>query len=158
MAGAYLAGPGVRRFLAGTILGAILAEGCAAPSPSPTAADAPDLAVLDLQVRNSGLRGGYLWLSMADQPQTGRWHQFGSAEFVCVTCPNAFRGIGSGYEIAVFDEACDLHGHFRTLGGRLQVAIDLGPTITLVPAPPLGDWMPADSLPAEPGTVPCSPP
>ena len=148
----------MRGFLATAILGAILAAACAEPSPSPTATDASALASLDLQVRNSGLRGGYLWLSMADQPQTGRWHQFGMAEFICVTCPNPFRGIGSGYEIAVFDEACNLHGRFRTPGGPLQVAIDLGPTVVLVPAPPLGDWVPGDSPPVERGTVPCSPP
>jgi hypothetical protein len=146
------------RLLALAVL-AIVVAACTEAPPSPSAnANGPPIAALDLQVRNSGMPGGYLWLSMADQRQTGRWHQFGMAEFMCVTCPRPFGGIGAGYEIAVFDEACALRARFRTPGGELQVAIDLGPTITLVPAPPLGDWLPGDSAPVDPGTVPCSPP
>lgn len=146
------------RFFAVAILALIVAA-CVDASPPPSAnAPGPAIAALGLQVRNSGMSGGYLWLSMADQRQTGRWHQFGMAEFMCVTCPRPFGGIGAGYEIAVFDEACALRARFRTLGGQLQVAIDPGPTITLVPAPPIGDWLPGDSEPAGAGIIPCSPP
>ena len=146
------------RFLACAVLAMAVAACTDAPPSSSANADGPPLAALDLQVQNSGMPGGYVWLSMADQRQTGRWHRFGMAEFLCVTCPRPFTGAGAGYEIVVFDEACALQARFRTLGGPLQVAIDLGPTITLVPAPPLGDWMPVESAPADPGTVPCPPP
>ena len=118
----------------------------------------PNLAQLDLQVRNSGLPGGYVWLSLAGQPGAGRWHQFGMAEFICVTCPKPFVGSGAAYEIAVLDETCRVRAVHRTTGGQLLVEIDLGPTVRLVQAPPLGDWLPADSAPADPTTIPCSPP
>ncbi len=138
---------------------AIVVAACVDATPPPSTNPAgPALATLDLQVRNSGMRGGYLWLSMADQRETGRWHQFGMAQFMCVTCPRAYGGLGTGYEIAVYDEACAVRARFQTLGGPLLVEIDLGPTIELVPAPPLGDWMPENSLPADAGTVPCSAP
>lgn len=146
------------RSLALVFLGAVVIGACAEAPDLPRAdADSPALSALDLQVRNSGLPGGYLWLAMEEQRNAGRWHRFGMAEFLCVTCPRRFFGVGTGYEIAVFDEACQLRARFRTLGGNLLVAIDLGPTITLDPAPPLGDWLPGDSIPADPATIPCSP-
>ena len=113
---------------------------------------------LDLQVRNSGLPGGYLWLAMADQPMTGRWHHFGMAQFMCVTCPRPFVGFGASYEIAVLDDSCQVRAIQRTAGGQLLVEIDPGPTVRLVPAPPLGDWLPEDSPPADAASVPCSRP
>jgi hypothetical protein len=147
------------RFLVLASFTVIVVSGCAEAPASPSAnEEGPALSALDLQVRNSGLPGGYLWLAMADQRNTGRWHRFWMAEFMCVTCPRPFGGIGTGYEIAVFDEACQLRARFRTPGGALQVAIDPGPTITLDVAPPLGDWLPGDSIPADPATIPCSPP
>jgi hypothetical protein len=147
------------RPLALAFLVALAVASCAEDAASPASVEpAPDLTALDLQVRNSGMPGGYLWLGIADQPSAGRWHPFGMAEFLCVTCPRPFLGAGAGYEIVVFDEACRQLADFRSLGGSLQVVIDLGPTIELVPAPPLGDWIPGDSPPADAGTVPCSPP
>ncbi len=138
---------------------AIAVTACAEEATPPASIEpGPALSALDLQVRNSGMRGGYLWLGIAEQPSAGRWHPFGMAEFLCVTCPRPFLGAGAGYDIAVFDEACALQARFQTLGGLLLVAIDLGPTIELVPAPPLGDWIPGDSAPADAGTVPCAPP
>jgi hypothetical protein len=118
----------------------------------------PSMVPLDLQVRNSGLPGGYVRLSIADQPNQSRWHRFGMAEFLCVTCPEPFVGSGSGYEIAVLDEACGVRATYRVDGGPLLVEIDLGPTFKIVQAPPIRDWMPADSPPADPATVPCVPP
>jgi hypothetical protein len=150
------------RPLALALLLAIAIAACdLAPAPAAPAVPVepvPALSALDLQVRNSGMPGGYLWLGIADQPNAGRWHPFGMAEFLCVTCPRPFLGAGAGYEIAVFDESCQQLASFQSSGGSLQVAIDLGPAIELVPAPPLGDWMPGDSPPADAGTVPCSPP
>jgi len=93
---------------------------------------------------------------MAGQPTTGRWHQFGMAEFICVTCPEAFVGVGASYEIAVLDESCHVRATLRTTGGQLLVEIELGPTIRLVDAPPLQDWLPADSAPVDPAAVPCA--
>lgn len=113
---------------------------------------------LNVQVRNSGLPGGYIWLGNPAEPGAGRWHRFGRAEFICVTCPEAFIGSGFGYDIDVFDEACRQLNGLRVDGGNLLVEIDPGPTIRVDHAPPLGDWMPADSTPAPLGSVPCSPP
>ena len=150
------------RRLALALLMAVTAAACdlaPAPAAPPVSVEpTPELSGLDLQVQNSGMPGGYLWLGIADQPNAGRWHRFGMAEFLCVTCPRPFLGAGAGYEIAVFDDACQQLANFQSRGGSLQVLIDLGPTIELVPAPPLGDWMPGDSPPADAGTVPCSPP
>jgi hypothetical protein len=144
--------------LALACLTAIAVAACgASPSPqNPVAAEGSLVSPIDLQVRNSGLPGGYLWLAMADQPTTGRWHRFGMAEFICVTCPEAFVGFGRSYEIAVLDEACHVRASLRTTGGKLLVDIDLGPTIKLVEAPPLQDWLPADSAPVDPASVPCA--
>lgn len=118
----------------------------------------PSAQRLDLQVRNSGLPGGYVWLSPADQPGPGRWHQFGMAEFFCVTCPVPVVGSGTGYDLAILDEFCRTRATYRTVGGQLLVEIDLGPTVRLVQAPPLRDWMPEDSMPADPASIPCSRP
>jgi len=146
------------RLLALAYLTAIAVAACGAGSApqSPMAAENSLVSPLDLQVRNNGLPGGYLWLAMADQPTTGRWHQFGMAEFICVTCPEAFVGFGTSYEIAVLDESCHVRASLRTTGGKLLVEIDLGPTIRLVQAPPLQDWLPGDSAPVDPTTVPCA--
>lgn len=114
---------------------------------------------LNVQVRNSGLPGGYLWLGIIGERPEGRWHRFGQAEFICVTCPEPFIGTGVGYQLAVFDESCRLLEFTGGVaGGSLLVEIDPGPTIRIGNAPPLGDWMPADSTPAPVGNVPCSPP
>lgn len=142
-------------------IGALVVAACAGPTPSTSSAPPADESVLvplDLRVRNSGLPAGYLWLSMTGQPGTGRWHRFGMAEFLCATCAVPFVGVGATYDVAVFDESCQLRAAHRTLGGQLQVEIDPGPTIKLVEAPPLGDWLPGDSPPADPGSIPCSPP
>jgi hypothetical protein len=113
---------------------------------------------LDLQVRNSGLiPGGFVWLSTADEPDENRWHRLGQAEFVCVTCPIPL-GPASGYEIAVLDASCRVQATYAVDGGALLVEIGPGPTIRLIPAPPLGDWMPGDSGPEDPARIPCSPP
>ncbi len=140
-------------------LAASLLLGCVGGEASTTDADggAQQLAPLDLQVRNSGLKdGGYLWLAITGG--AGRWHRFGQAELVCVTCPVPFGGVGPSYDIAVFDLACQLRGRFQTTGGSLQVAIDLGPSVTLVAAPAVTDWMPSDSTPVDAGDVPCAQP
>ena len=134
---------------------------CTGPTPSTSSGPPVSqsvLAPLDLRVRNSGLRGGYLWLSLAGQPGEGRWHRFGQAVFLCATCPVRFVGAGVAYEIVIFDEACQLRAVLRTFGGQMQVEIDPGPTIELVEAPPIGDWLPEDSPPVDPASVPCSPP
>jgi len=80
------------------------------------------------------------------------------AEFFCATCPVPFVGSGASYEIAVFDESCQLRAVHRPLGGKLLLEIDLGPTFKLIQAPPLRDWLPEVSTPAEPASVPCSAP
>ena len=135
--------------------GSIVACGAGTRSDAPR----PSLVVpLDLQVRNSGLRGGYVWLSVAGDQTQSRWHRFGQAEFICVTCPEPFVGSGSGYEIAVLDESCRLQARYRVEGGALLVEIDLGPTLQIIPAPPLLDWMPEDSSAADPANIPCGPP
>jgi hypothetical protein len=146
------------RLLALACLIAIAMAACGGgPSPNDaTSAEDSLVSPLDLQVRNSGLPGGYLWLAMAGQPTTGRWHRFGMAEFICVTCPTAFVGFGTSYEIAVLDESCHVRASLRTTGGQLLVDIDLGPAIRLVQAPPLQDWLPADSAPVDPAAVPCA--
>jgi hypothetical protein len=123
-------------------------------SPSPVGASVP----LDLRVRNSGLPGGLLWVAVTGDGETGRWHRLGTAEFLCVTCPQPLPGIGPTYDLAVLDGSCQVREAFRTVGGPWQIEIDPGPTVKLIPAPPLGDWLPADSDPAEPTTIPCSPP
>lgn len=138
-----------RRVLALAFLAACIVASCA-EGPVPASA-----VPLDLQVRNSGLPAGYLWLSMTGHPDTGRWHQFGMAEFFCATCPVPFVGAGASYDVAVLDEACHVRSMERTIGGRLLLEIDLGPTIRLVEAPPLGDWLPEDSTPADPSSIPC---
>lgn len=45
----------------------------------------------------------------------------------------------------------------RTIGGLWLIEIAPGPKIRLVEAPPLVDWMPADSPPTDPASVPCAP-
>jgi hypothetical protein len=137
------------------LLGAVtaVALGCAGVATEP-AVQAPPLEKLELQVRNSGMHGGYLWLGITGG--AGRWHTFGEAEFLCVTCPVPFTGVGPSYEIAIFDEQCQLHAREHTKGGNLQVAIELGPLISLVPAPPILDWVPGDSPPADVAQVPCA--
>ena len=129
---------------------------CGAPTSSGTPVSSP--VPLDLQVRNSGLPGGYVWLSIAGQPSQSRWHRFGMATFICVTCPEPFVRSGSGYEISVLDASCAVRGRYRVDGGPLLVEIELGPTFRIVDAPPLGDWMPEDSPPSDPASVPCFPP
>jgi hypothetical protein len=116
-----------------------------------------DSEPLDLQVRNSGLPGGYVWLSTVGDRSLGRWHRFGMAEFLCVTCPVPFVGSGSPYEIAVLDEACVVVDRFETAGGQWLVEINPRST-ALVEAPPIGDWIPGDSEPVGPEHVPCLPP
>jgi hypothetical protein len=138
-----------------------IAVAACAESPTPRGPDATQGSVvspLDLRVRNSGIQGGYLWLGMVDQPGSGRWHRIGEAEFSCVTCPKPFVGVGSGYEVVVLDEACRVLAAFQPLGGQLQVEIDIGLPIKLIQAPPLGDWLPGNSAPIDPATVPCAPP
>jgi hypothetical protein len=130
-----------------------MAAGCGSATTEPAGEAAP-LQKLDLQVRNSGLHGGYLWLGVTGG--AGRWHRFGQAELLCVTCPVPFSGSGPSYEIAVFDEQCQLHAREHTPGGSLQVAIELGPRITIVPAPPVIDWVPGDSPPIDAAEVPCA--
>ncbi|MEZ0240673.1 MAG: hypothetical protein ACAH65_07745, partial [Chloroflexota bacterium] len=107
--------------------------------------------------RNSGTPGGYLWLSVAGDPSQGRWHQFGMAEFLCVTCPVPFVGSGPAYEIAVLDESCVVLNRFQTGEGQWLVEIDAGRP-SLGAAPPIGDWMPGDSEPLSRERVPCLPP
>jgi hypothetical protein len=144
-----------RRVRPGAAFGWLLALAVAACSE---VVPLPPLPPLELQVRNSGLPGGYVWLSIVDQPTQGRWHTFGRAEFICVTCPMPFVGTGTGYEIAVLDDSCAVRARHRPAGGRLLVEIDPGPAIRLIDAPPLADWMPADSSPADPATIPCARP
>ena len=135
--------------------------GCLAACGAATSSDAPVSSAgepLDLQVRNSGLPGGYVWLSIAGQPNQSRWHRFGMAEFICVTCAEPFVRSGTGYEIAVLDESCGVRATYRVEGRPLLVEIDPGPTVRIVPAPPIRDWMPADSPPADPTSIPCAPP
>jgi hypothetical protein len=127
--------------------------GCAGAASEP-AAEASPLEKLELQIRNSGMHAGYLWLGITGG--AGRWHTFGQAEFLCVTCPVPFTGAGPSYEIAVFDEACQLLARDHTNGGHLLVAIELGPRISLVPAPPITDWVPGGSAPAAIDDVPCA--
>jgi hypothetical protein len=139
---------------------AIAVAACAeAPEPrGPDGTQGSVVSPLDLRVRNSGIQGGYLWLGMVDQPSSGRWHRIGEAEFGCVTCPKPFVGFGSSYVVVVLDEACRVLAAFQPLGGQLQVEIDIGLPIKLIKAPPLGDWIPGDSPPADPATIPCAPP
>jgi hypothetical protein len=80
------------------------------------------------------------------------------AEFICVTCPTPFAGSSAGFIVAVYDESCVVRGGFQTPGGHRLVEIDLGPTVSITDAPPLQDWLPGDSLAADPATVPCVPP
>jgi hypothetical protein len=80
------------------------------------------------------------------------------AEFICVTCPMSAVAAGLDYDLAVFDESCQVRARFHTAGGQLLIEIDPGPAIRLVQAPPLGDWMPGDSPPADPAGIPCAPP
>jgi hypothetical protein len=141
-----------RRYLGVIPLVAVLAAACASTPVSPNALP------LDLQVRNSGLDGGFVWLGSANEPGRSRWHAFGMAEFFCVTCPSAFQGSVEGYDVAILDESCGLRFAERTLGGQLIVEIDPGPTIRISPAQPLGDWLPGDSPPLEATRVPCPPP
>lgn len=130
------------------------------PATSPGFTTRPDESAipLDLQVRNSGLPGGLLWVAVTGRTETGRWHQLGTAEFLCVTCPQPLPGIGPTYDLAVLDATCQVREAFRTVGGSWQIEIDLGPTFKLIPVPPLGDWLPADSAPADLSMIPCSPP
>ena len=113
---------------------------------------------LNVQVRNSGLPGGYVWLANPGEPSQARWHTFGQAEFICVTCAVPFVGTGYGYTVAVLDERCNLLDFTGIFGGDVLIEIEPGPTIRLVDAPPLGDWMPTDSTPAPMSEVPCPPP
>ena len=138
----------------GSLVFAVLAA-CGVASCAETRIVPPDALPLDLQVRNSGLPGGFVWLSMTGHPDAGRWHQFGMAEFFCVTCPIQFEGAGGSYEIAILDESCNVRSRERTTGGNLLIEIDPGPVIKLVDAKPLGDWLPGDSAPADPAGIPC---
>lgn len=138
--------------LASAVIGVVAIVACTATTPD------AGTATLDLQVRNSGMPGGYVWIAKADERANGRWHRFGMAEFICVTCPTPFTGSSAGFIVAVFDESCVVRGGFQTPGGQRLVEIELGPTIRLIEAPPLGDWLPADSTAADPATVPCPPP
>jgi hypothetical protein len=133
----------------------LLASACAVNPPQ---TPLPSVSPLDLQVRNSGLRAGFLWLAGADEPDRGRWHAFGMATFSCVTCPTTFTGSSSGYAITVFDDACRQMASARTLGGGLIVEIDPGPVVRIGAAPPLGDWLPEDLPPVDPSSVPCARP
>ena len=142
--------PWLRLLLLATVLPVVVA----ACSESPTV---DDVGPIDLQVRNSGMPGGYLWLSVTGDRSQGRWHQFGMAEFLCVTCPVPYDGSGPEYEIAVLDESCVVEGVLQAGAGQWLVEIDFGRP-TLVEAPPLGDWMPGDSVPATAASVPCLPP
>lgn len=141
---------------------ALVVSACAAaPASINPVGPSPDdnaLLPLDLQVRNSGLSSGYLWLSITGQPGAGRWHQFGMAELICVTCAVSMVGSGTSYELAVVDESCQVRVVRRTVGGRLRLEIDPGPTFRLLEAPPPGDWLPTNSAPADPATIPCAPP
>ncbi|MGZ5408337.1 MAG: hypothetical protein ACXWDG_11210 [Aeromicrobium sp.] len=123
-----------------------------------TATPSTHSATLELQVRNSGMPGGYVWFARAEDRSSGQWHRFGMAEFLCVTCPTPFAGSEAGFVIAVFDESCSVRGGFRTPGGHRLVEIDLGPVVRVIEAPPLQDWLPADSIEANPANVPCVPP
>jgi len=134
--------------------------GFVAACDAATPPDTPDISTvvpLDLQVRNSGMPGGYVWLSTIGEPNQSRWHRFGMAEFICVTCPEPIRSV-SGYAIAILDESCRLQATYRVDGGSLLVEIDLGPTLRIVEAPPIRDWLPGDSAPVDPAMVPCVPP
>jgi hypothetical protein len=115
------------------------------------------LVPLELQVRNSGLPGGYLRLSIVGQPNQARWHGFGMAEFICPTCPEPFVGSGAGYEITILDESCGVLAVYEVDGGRFLVEIDPGPILGIVPAPPLADWLPEDSPPVDPAGMSCHP-
>ena len=151
-----------RAALLTTLLAATAASCGPAPitPPDGIATVAPGGAVvpLELEVQNSGLPGGYVWLGLTDQPATGRWHQFGMAVLMCVTCPVPLAGIGASYDIAILDKACAVQAALRTPGGHLRWEIGPGPQFSLAPAPTGGDWIPGDSEPAKPGTVPCTPP
>ena len=144
--------PGRARRSVSVCLIAAAAFGCSGAAEP--AVQAPPLEKLELQVRNSGMHGGYLWLGITGG--AGRWHTFGQAEFLCVTCPVPFSGSGPSYEIAVFDEECQLHAREHTRGGNLQVAIESGPSISVVAAPPIIDWVPGESPPADVAQVPCA--
>ena len=139
------------------LLVCVFLTACGAPN-SPEATVSSSVVSLGLQVRNSGLPGGYVWLSIPGQANQGRWHQFGMAEFICVTCPDPFVHSGSGYAIAILDESCEIRATYQVDGGPLLVEIDPGPTLSIGQAPPLGDWLPGDSPPAEPASIPCTPP
>ena len=102
--------------------------------------------------------GGYLWIAISDDPATGRWHRFGMAELLCVTCPVPLARPAASYDIAILDEACAVRSARRTAGGALRWAIEIGPRFSLDAAPTGGDWIPGDSAPADPGSVPCAPP
>jgi hypothetical protein len=123
---------------------------CAVQPP----AGGPNLR-LDLQVRNSGIRGGFVWL---ESPAEGRWHRLGQAEFLCLTCPVPIAENVLGYEIAVLDDSCVVVARHQVVGGELLLEIDPGPVVRLGPAPPLGDWLPGDSAPLDRASVPCPPP
>ena len=76
-----------------------------------------------------------------------------------MTLPSeSFVATGSDYDLVVLDESCHVRARYQTHGGQLLIEIDPGPAIRLVQAPPLGDWMPGDSPPADPAGIPCSPP
>jgi hypothetical protein len=159
-------GPVIRPMLrTGTLalLLALTAVGCGQGPTTPADAIATvepggPVIPLELEVQNSGLPGGYLWLGITDQAASGRWHRFGDAELLCVTCPVPLPGVAASYDIAIFDETCVLRSARRTPGGHLRWEIGLGPTFTLAPAPVGGDWIPGDSAAAAPGRVPCTPP
>ena len=133
----------------------IAAVGVATCSP-PEPATLPAAVPLELQVRNAGLPGGYIRLAPAAQGSQGRWHKFGMAEFICVTCPTPFVGSRSGYDILVLDTTCQVKGRYRTDGGQLLVDINIGPTVSLVKAQPITDWLPAESAPIDAAEVPCA--
>jgi hypothetical protein len=128
-----------------------LLAACEASTPLPH-------ATLELQIRNSGLPGGFVWVARADDPASFRWHAFGMAEYLCITCPTPFDGSTAGFLVAILDEQCVEHGVLRLAPGPNLVAVDLGPVVTATSPPTGGDWLPGDSPPLAVGAVPCSPP
>lgn len=127
---------------------------CGGPTAPATDSPGPPAQALDLVLRNSGFDGGFVHLAVTGQPTTGRWHAFGMAELVCLTCSTPF-GRGPRYDIVLLDDACRLISEFHTVGGDLSLEIDPGPSVALQAAPPPSDWMPADSPPMD-GPPPCT--
>lgn len=138
---------------------AVLLAACGPSTPPPSASSGPVApATLELQVRNSGLPGGYVWVARADDPGSFRWHGIGMAEYICVTCPVPFEGSTAGFIVAILDKNCAGHGIVRLTPGAHLVAVDPGPTVTATTPPVGGDWLPVDSQPLAVGSVPCGAP